>query len=297
MRAVLRAGADLAGTVRPQAASLPPWERSVLDDVAARRPWNLRVKAERLRARYRRGGLGDGVTVVIVNWNTRQVTADVLRAVQALTPTEVDILVVDNGSSDGSAQMLREWPGIDTMLLRSNAGHGVALDLALCRVRTTVAVTLDSDAVPLRPGWLEPVVDPVRSGRALLAGLRSSRNFVHPVFCAIDTATFLDRRLSFQAFVPPGLSTDSLRWGENVWDTAELMTQRLGHAHVAFVDRTENPAPGLPGMTTGGVVYHHGGVSRRSDGQVGPEALDSWRDALGRIRAVGLLHTTPEPAP
>lgn len=268
----------------------------MLDDIAARRPWNLRVKAARLRARSRLGRLHAGVTVVIVNWNTQQVTADVLRAVQELTPGDVDVLVVDNGSLDGSAQMLRTWPGIDTLLLRSNAGHGVALDLAVCAVRTRVAVTLDSDAIPLRAGWLDPVVEPVRSGRAPLAGLRSSRDFVHPVFSAVDTTTFIERGLSFQAFVPPGVVSGAAHWGHDAWDTAELMTQRIGRDNVVFVEKTDNPVPGLPGMTTGGVVYHHGGVSRRADGAVGAEALDGWRTALGRIRAAGLLDAADEAA-
>lgn len=179
----------LAKAIAPGAASRPPWDRNALEDIAARRPWNIRVKAERVMAlmRMRVAGLRDGVTVVIVNWNTKQITADVIMAVQELSPPATRILVVDNGSTDGSRSMLRRWSGIRTILLHSNAGHGAALDIALCRVRTRIAVTLDSDAIPLRTGWLEPAVAPVREGRAVLAGQRSSRNFVHPVYAAVDT--------------------------------------------------------------------------------------------------------------
>lgn len=133
-----------------------------------------------------------------MNWNTKDVVADVIGAVQRFSPPHVSIPVVDNGSTDRSAAMLRSWPGIKTMMLRSNAGHGVALDLAMCATRTSIAVTLDSDAVPLGSDWLDQVVEPIASGRALLAGHRSSRDFVHPIYAAIDTATFVNRRLSFQ---------------------------------------------------------------------------------------------------
>lgn len=257
----------------------------MLDDIAAKRPWNLRVKWARLRALPRLRRLADGVTVIIVNWNTHEVTADVIRAVEELSPLRTRILVVDNGSTDGSRAMLRSWPGIDTMLLKSNAGHGVALDLAVCAVRTTVAVTLDSDAIPLRRGWLDPAVTPVREGKAVLAGLRATRDFVHPVYSAVDTESFVRRRLSFQAFVPqlpPGVARE---WGVNAWDTAELLTGRLRPDEVVFVDPTDNLVPGLPGMTTGGVVYHHGGVSRGVGGGVEGEALAAWRDACARLRA------------
>lgn len=273
-----------ASKLRPGAASTPPWERSIVDDIAARRPWNLRVKLERAVALARVRGLRGGVTVVIVTWNTREVTADVIRAVLELSPPDVRVLVVDNGSTDGTRELLRGWPGVRSLLLRSNAGHGAALDIALCRVRTTVAVTLDSDAIPLRRGWLDPAVTPVRTGNAILAGQRSSRNFVHPVFSAVDTAVFLRRRLSFQIFVPPGVDPDTAVWGEEVWDTAELMTARLQPDDVVFVEGSENLVPGLPGGTTAGVVYHHGGVTREASGRVSDAALTEWRDACARLR-------------
>ena len=254
--------------LRPGAASRAPWERSVLDDIAMRRPWNLRVKRARLIARTRLRRLEDGVTVIILNWNTKDVSADVVSAVQMLSPDDVRVLAVDNGSTDGSAEMFRAWPGIDTMLLLSNAGHGVALDLAVCATRTKVAVTLDSDAIPLSEGWLDQIVEPVASGRAVLAGQRSSRGFVHPIYAAVDTTEFVRRKLSFQVHRLPGVAPEDTRWGENAWDTAEQMTPRLAPGEVVLVERTDNAAPDLPGMTAGGVVYHHGGVSRATNGAV-----------------------------
>ena len=285
VRVTARGVTDAARKLRPDAGARPPWERSVLDDIATRRPWNLRLKAERRLALLRLGRLVNGVTVIIVNWNTKDVTADVIRAVRELSPPDTRILLVDNGSTDGSREIFASWPGIDKILLKSNAGHGVALDLAVSRTRTTIAVTLDSDAIPLTGEWLDAAVTPVREGRAVLAGLRARRNFVHPVYSAVDTDTFVRRRLSFQTFVPPGVNSASARWGENAWDTAELLTGRLSSGEVFFVDRTPNLVPGLPGMTTGGVVYHHGGVSRGASGRVNPESLQGWQDACARLSA------------
>ena len=273
----------VAGSLRPGAPDRPAWERSILDDIAAKRPWNLRVKWARQRALRRLDTLVDGVTVVIVNWNTRDVTTDVIRAVQRHSPQAVRILVVDNGSTDGSREMLLSWPRIDTLLLRSNAGHGVALDLAVCAARSRIVVTLDSDAIPLRGGWLEPAVAPVRDRGVVLAGLRARRGFVHPVYSAVDTAAFVRRRLSFQTFVPPGVTSDSAVWGENAWDTAELLTTRLAPDEVAFVKATPNLVPGLPGMSVGDVVYHHGGVSRATTGEVDAQSLAGWKSACTRL--------------
>lgn len=236
------------------------------------------MKAARARARLRIPRLRDGVTVIIVNWNTAGVTADVVRAVQHFSP-EAQVLLVDNGSTDGSRDIFRSWPCIDTMLLASNAGHGPALDLAVCAARTRIAVTLDSDAIPLHTEWLEPIVEPIRSGRALLAGSRASRGFVHPIYLAIDTATFIHRRLSFQVHRQPGLEDADVEWGVNAWDTAELMTPRVSQTEVVFVDRTPNIVEGLPGMTAGAAVYHHGGVTRAVNSGVTDEAFRGWRVA------------------
>lgn len=285
--ALLSTVADVAIRVRPGAASRPPWERSLLDDVAMRRPWNVLCKAMRLQARVRMRfrPLHDGVTVLVVSWNTKEVLEDVLRAIRRFSPDDTRILVVDNASSDASREMLRDSPGIETMLLPANAGHGVALDLGVCAVRTRVTVTLDSDAIPLRSGWMAPAVDPVRSGRAVVAGTRSSRGFAHPMYLAVDTAAFVRRGLSFQVHVEPGLAPSEIRWGENAWDTAELLTRRLGADEVELVERNANGADGLPGMTAAGVVYHHGGMSRAVDGGLTVEAIEGWRQAC---RALGL---------
>ena len=285
LRSLPRGLAAAVALIRPDAARKPAWERTALEDIAARRPWNIAAKVARQVALRRIRSLQEGVTVIVVNWNTKDVTSDVIRAVEQLSPPLTRILVVDNGSTDGSRELFRSWPGIQTMLLRANAGHGVALDLAVCATRTKVAVTLDSDAIPLTPNWLEAAVAPVREGRAVLAGLRSSRNFVHPVYSAVNTAEFVRRRLSFQAFIPPGVTSETARWGQNAWDTAELMTRRLRADEVFFVDPTENLVSGLPGMTTGGVVYHHGGVSRTASGIIDDAALAAWRDAGERLRA------------
>lgn len=288
MKDLLRTPARLAAStllrLRPDAPHRPPGDRTVLDDIAMRRPWNLRVKWARRRAMRRLDSLRPGVTVIIVNWNTGPVTADVVRAVQHFSPPGTEILLIDNGSTDDSRKIFDGWPGIRTVWLRSNAGHGVALDLGICWCETTIAVTLDSDAIPLRAGWLDLAVEPVQSGTAVLAGQRSRRGFVHPIYLAIDTAAFVrDRHASFQVFVEAGTMDDDVVWGENAFDTAELLSQRFHDDEKLLIERGPNPADGLPGMTVADVVYHHGGVSRDVDGSIGESAYAGWRESCDAI--------------
>ncbi len=46
--------------------------------------------------------------VVIVNWNRRDLLRACLDSLAAQTFTDFEIIVVDNGSTDGSAAMVRE---------------------------------------------------------------------------------------------------------------------------------------------------------------------------------------------
>jgi GT2 family glycosyltransferase len=49
------------------------------------------------------------VSVIIVNWNTRELLASCLTAVFAtIHKCSFEVFVVDNGSTDGSPQMVRE---------------------------------------------------------------------------------------------------------------------------------------------------------------------------------------------
>lgn len=270
--------------LRPDAVVRSPGERSWLDDIAARRPWNLAVKAARRRAKLRLGRLSPGITVIIVSWNTREVTADTLGAVLRFSPPGTPVLVIDNASTDGSREMLRSFSGLRTLMLPVNVGHGLALDLGVCLSRTTVALTLDSDALPLRSDWLDAAAGPVLRGEVPLVGVRARRNFAHPFYLAVDVRTFVSRKLSFQVHRSPAAERGREAWGTDAWDTGELMTVALRPDEVAFVERTDNAVSGLPGMTAAGVVYHHGGVSRAGDGSVTQDALDGWRlarQALG----------------
>ena len=179
-----------------------PWDADVVDDLAFKRPWNLMVKAARIRARRRIDELRTGETIIIVNWNTLPVLRDTIAAVKLLTPGHVPITIVDNGSTDGSKEWLKTQD-VNLIALPINVGHSIALDLAFYACETDIAVTLDSDCVPITEDWFDALVEPIRSGTAALSGARSSRDFVHPMALAVDLRTFIEAEMSFQVYKMP----------------------------------------------------------------------------------------------
>jgi len=72
---------------------------------------------------------------IVVNWNGCQLTRQCLDDLAA-SALPLDVLVVDNGSTDESVQVLREHASQPEVLsLSSNRGYGAALNMALAHVR------------------------------------------------------------------------------------------------------------------------------------------------------------------
>ena len=97
--------------------------------------------------------------VVILNWNGLQHLQHYLPRVVATTP-EADIVVADNGSSDGSVEWLkREMPSVGLVLLDKNYGFAEGYNRALAQLQGYDAfVLLNSDIEPAE-GWLSPLLE------------------------------------------------------------------------------------------------------------------------------------------
>lgn len=92
------------------------------------------------------------VAVAIVNYNTRDHLRECLTTVAAAGTAEV--VVVDNGSTDGSADMVRaEFPGVTLHVAHANPGYGGGANRAVARCRAEHVLLLNSDT-RLRPGAL-----------------------------------------------------------------------------------------------------------------------------------------------
>ena len=89
------------------------------------------------------------VAVVIPSWNSLGLLPRCLDSIRA-QGVEIELLVVDNGSSDGSVALLEER-GVDHLALPSNAGFAAALNLGVARVSSPTVLALNADTV-LEPG-------------------------------------------------------------------------------------------------------------------------------------------------
>lgn len=91
------------------------------------------------------------VSVIIVNYNTRELTRNCLASVFAQTEgVGFEVIVSDNGSTDGSVEMIRrEFPQVVLIENGANLGFGAANNRALRAARGKYILYLNSDTVLL----------------------------------------------------------------------------------------------------------------------------------------------------
>jgi GT2 family glycosyltransferase len=93
--------------------------------------------------------------VVIPNWNGARWLDGCLDSVAAQTAAPAEVLVVDNGSTDGSAARASDRPGVRVLELGRNTGFAVAANRGLIALSPHVdAVAVLNPDVVLAPDWL-----------------------------------------------------------------------------------------------------------------------------------------------
>ena len=97
------------------------------------------------------------VAVVILNWNGAAMMRRFLPSVIGNSP-EAEVIVADNGSTDGSLEMLeKDFPAVRTVPFEINYGFAEGYNKALAVIEQPYAVLLNSD-VEVPHDWLAPLI-------------------------------------------------------------------------------------------------------------------------------------------
>ena len=104
------------------------------------------------------------VTVIIPNYNGRKFMDQCMDALAKQTYTDFVVLIVDNGSADGSVEYLRDLVSeqrypfpVRTILLKENTGFSGAVNVGISAASTPCVVLLNNDT-EAQPGYLEALV-------------------------------------------------------------------------------------------------------------------------------------------
>lgn len=92
------------------------------------------------------------VSLVIVSWNSAADLPCLLESIGHQTYPNLEVIVVDNDSSDGSAGVVAAgWPDVEVLRMASNGGFGAAVNAGWDRARGELIAVLNAD-VELAPG-------------------------------------------------------------------------------------------------------------------------------------------------
>jgi len=163
----------------------------------------------------------NGVSICILTYNVffyNRLAIDQIR--KNTRVVDYEILVYDNGSTDGSREWLEAQPDVTVFRGEGNgARHGMALDFLTRRAKYPICCTLCSDAFPTSPEWLTPAM--YLDDKVFLTGtFRGGRicDYICPSYL-FGWTEYLKRR----TFVD--------QWPQ--WDTGELLAKQCQDAGLA----------------------------------------------------------------
>jgi GT2 family glycosyltransferase len=160
------------------------------------------------------------VTILCVTRNALDAVRLTLSSLRCFTSERFRILVADNGSTDGTQNYLARLDWIELFHYDPNmqtAGHGTALDALTRHVTTRYFLTLDSDVMFLRDGWLTELRDTLQKSVRIAVGefepaVGCYKPRLAPHLLLFDTDAFRALRTSFAGCARIHDPKEAQRW-------------------------------------------------------------------------------------
>lgn len=96
------------------------------------------------------------VTIIIPNYNGLKFMEPCMKALETQSDKNFELLVVDNGSTDGSVDWLKEHK-IPAIFLEENTGFSGAVNVGIRHARTPYVILLNNDTEP-QPDYVKELV-------------------------------------------------------------------------------------------------------------------------------------------
>ncbi len=173
------------------------------------------------------------VVLIVLNWNGRRYLEPCLRSVFAQEFRDFRVILVDNGSTDGSVDLVRTmFPQVHLIVNSENRGFAAANNQAIRASDSEFVATLNNDT-KVDPGWLGALV-------------QAAEVDPHIGMCA-SKMLLADRR---EVIDSAGIAVDKAGM---VWDRGGGATDRLWPVS----DRATDPAAPTPvfGPCAGAALY------------------------------------------
>lgn len=119
------------------------------------------------------------VSVVVLNWNGKEHLLECLDSVLKTAYSPVEIIVSDNGSTDGSVQSVKsKFSSVVILENGENLGYAEGNNRGIGIAKGEYAVTLNNDVV-VEPDWLDKPVEYLEKDPGLIAVCGRQMNYYH----------------------------------------------------------------------------------------------------------------------
>jgi GT2 family glycosyltransferase len=98
------------------------------------------------------------VSIITVNYNTDQVTVELLQSLKLITYTNIEIIVIDNASSVDASYIAKQFPYITYIQNPVNEGFAGGNNRGIEKAKGEIIFLLNNDT-EVEPSFIEPVVD------------------------------------------------------------------------------------------------------------------------------------------
>lgn len=123
-------------------------------------------------------------TVVIVTYNNVDTIEECLNSLRALKVRPTDIIVIDNASTDGTHELLKNWSDVKLISMQENAGFAAAANIGIAEAGTELVAILNPDTV-VAEEWLSSLIGPMKENEN--AGACQSTVLLHDRPSLINT--------------------------------------------------------------------------------------------------------------
>lgn len=126
------------------------------------------------------------VTIIIPNYNGKHFMEPCLKSLAEQTCKDFKILVVDNASTDGSVEYMKEeYPEIETLVLEKNYGFSKAVNVGIRHADTPYVLLLNNDTT-VEPHFVLEMIRAIERSRYIFSVSSKMIQMYHPEL--IDSA-------------------------------------------------------------------------------------------------------------
>ena len=219
------------------------------------------------------------VSVILINFNGKKYTFDCIESLKKISFKDFEIIVVDNGSKDGSLEQLRIVEGIRLIEAGQNIGFAAANNLGALHAKGIYVALLNNDTL-VEKQWLTSLVNIMDHDQKLGVVMSKIYSKYHErdyVFDGYGTLTLLgffswNRKISKNTKKPVDLFFAS---GCSLLYRKQLVKQPFDDDYFIYAEDTYlswllRLKCYQVKMIPGSVVYHEGGAVVKNVKEMGP---------------------------